>query len=54
MVAFGYAGLNQTDGTMISLLSGATSFAVGDIGGLVWIVSREKAERIPDVMPAVE
>jgi glycosyltransferase 2 family protein len=54
MVAFGYAGLNQTDGTMISLLTGATSFAVGAIGGLVWILSREKAERIPDVMPAVE
>ncbi len=54
MVAFGYAGLSQTDGTMISLLSGVTSFAVGAIGGLVWILSREKAERIPDVMPAVE
>jgi glycosyltransferase 2 family protein len=54
MVAFGYAGLSQTDGTMISLLSGAVSFAVGAIGGLVWILSREKAGRIPDVMPAVE
>jgi hypothetical protein len=54
MVAFGYAGLNQTDGTMISLLIGATSFAVGAIGGLVWILNREKAERISDVMPAVE
>jgi hypothetical protein len=54
MVAFGYAGLNQTDGTMISLLSGAISFVAGAIGGLVWIFSREKAERIPDVMPAVK
>jgi uncharacterized membrane protein YbhN (UPF0104 family) len=54
MVAFGYAGLNQTDGTMISLLSGATSFVVGGLGGLVWILSREKAEEIPEVMPAVE
>jgi hypothetical protein len=35
MVAFGYAGLNQTDGTMISLLSGATSLVVGALGGLV-------------------
>jgi hypothetical protein len=50
MVAFGYAGLNQTDGTMISLLSGVTSFAVGAIGGLVWVLSREKAEKIPGAM----
>jgi uncharacterized membrane protein YbhN (UPF0104 family) len=54
MVAFGYAGLNQTDGTMISLLSGATSFVVGAIGGLIWILSREKAEKIPETMPRVE
>jgi uncharacterized membrane protein YbhN (UPF0104 family) len=54
MVAFGYAGLNQTDGTMISLLSGATSFVVGAIGGLVWVLSREKAEKIPETMPRVE
>jgi uncharacterized membrane protein YbhN (UPF0104 family) len=54
MVAFGYAGLSQTDGTMISLLSGATSFVVGAIGGLVWILSREKAEKMPDVLPAVD
>ena len=54
MVAFGYAGLNQTDGTMISLLSGATSFVVGAIGGLVWILSREKAEKIPEVTPTIK
>jgi glycosyltransferase 2 family protein len=54
MVAFGYAGLNQTDGTMISLLSGATSFVVGAIGGLVWVLSREKAEKIPEVVPAMK
>lgn len=54
MVAFGYAGLNQLDGTMISLLSGATSFAVGAIGGLVWILSSEKTEKIPDILPAVD
>lgn len=44
MVAFGYAGLDETDGTMVSLLSGATSFVVGIFGGLVWILSREKNE----------
>jgi hypothetical protein len=53
MVAFGYAGLSQTDGTMISLLSGAVSFFVGALGGLVWVLSREKAEKIPETMPGV-
>lgn len=43
MVAFGYAGLAQTDGTVVSLLFGASSFVVGAIGGLVWVLSAEKA-----------
>jgi len=43
MVAFGYAGLAQADGTVVSILFGAVSFAVGCIGGLVWIFSAEKA-----------
>jgi hypothetical protein len=42
MVAFGYAGLAPADGTVVSLLFGATSFIVGAIGGLVWILSAEK------------
>ena len=42
MVAFGYAGLAQTDGTVVSLLFGAVSFIVGGAGGLVWIFSTEK------------
>jgi uncharacterized membrane protein YbhN (UPF0104 family) len=50
MIAFGYAGLNQTDGTMVSLLSGVTSFIIGAIGGLVWVFSNEKAEKMPNVM----
>jgi hypothetical protein len=53
MVAFGYAGLNQTDGTMVSLLSGTASFVVGILGGLVWILRSEKGERIPDTIPEV-
>jgi uncharacterized membrane protein YbhN (UPF0104 family) len=53
MVAFGYAGLSQTDGTMVSLLSGAVSFFVGALGGSVWVLSREKAEKIPETMPGV-
>jgi uncharacterized membrane protein YbhN (UPF0104 family) len=43
MVAFGYAGLAQADGTVVSILFGAVSFIVGALGGLVWIFSAEKA-----------
>jgi uncharacterized membrane protein YbhN (UPF0104 family) len=42
MVAFGYAGLAQTDGTIVSILFGAVTFLVGCAGGLVWIFSGEK------------
>jgi len=42
MVAFGYAGLAQTDGTVVSILFGAVFFIVGGAGGLVWIFSAEK------------
>jgi uncharacterized membrane protein YbhN (UPF0104 family) len=43
MVAFGYAGLAQMDGTVVSILFGMVYFVVGAIGGLVWILSAEKA-----------
>jgi glycosyltransferase 2 family protein len=42
MVAFGYVGLVQMDGTVVSILFGAVSFIVGALGGLVWIFSSEK------------
>ncbi|WP_315831432.1 lysylphosphatidylglycerol synthase transmembrane domain-containing protein [Bradyrhizobium prioriisuperbiae] len=45
MVAFGYAGLPQADGLVVSILFGAVSFAVGAIGGLVWVFSAEKAAK---------
>jgi uncharacterized membrane protein YbhN (UPF0104 family) len=51
MVAFGYAGLAQTDGTIVSLLFGATSFVVGAIGGLIWILSAEKTSGSPEDAP---
>ena len=41
--AFGYAGLMTSEGVNISLLFGAVSFIVGLVGGLVWILSAEKA-----------
>jgi uncharacterized membrane protein YbhN (UPF0104 family) len=42
-LAFGYAGLMTTEGVNVSLLFGGVSFIVGAFGGLVWIVSAEKA-----------
>lgn len=52
MVAFGYAGLAQHDGVNVSLLLGAVSFAVGAIGGIVWIFSAEKMVRpIDGIVP---
>lgn len=54
MVAFGYAGLAPTDGTVVSLLFGASSFVVGAIGGLVWVLSAEKAAAPDDIEPKGE
>jgi glycosyltransferase 2 family protein len=54
MVAFGYAGLAQTDGTVVSILLGADSFIVGALGGLVWIFSAEKASGGIEVAYAAE
>jgi uncharacterized membrane protein YbhN (UPF0104 family) len=42
-LAFGYAGLMANEGVNVSLLYGAVSFIVGAFGGLVWILSAEKA-----------
>jgi len=38
IVAFAYAGLAQGDGLIVSVLFGLLSFAIGIIGGLIWIV----------------
>lgn len=54
MVAFGYAGLAQTDGTVVSILFGAVSFIVGCAGGQVWIFSAEKTGNISEVTPQVD
>jgi uncharacterized membrane protein YbhN (UPF0104 family) len=44
-LAFGYAGLMANEGVNVSLLFGAVSFIVGVFGGLVWILSPEKAAK---------
>ena len=54
MVAFGYAGLAPTYGTVVSLLFGASSFVVGAIGGLIWILSAEKTSEISHAVPEGE
>jgi uncharacterized membrane protein YbhN (UPF0104 family) len=57
VVAFAYAGLAQSDGLTLSILFGAVSFALGAVGGIVWIASgltigpfaqARKAEAIAD------
>ena len=44
-LAFGYAGLLPNEGVNMSLLFGAVYFIVGAFGGLVWILSAEKAAK---------
>jgi hypothetical protein len=39
IAAFAYAGLAESDGLTLSILFGAASFAIGIIGGIVWISS---------------
>lgn len=43
--AFVYAGLSAADGVTVSLLYGAASFVVGIAGGVLWLVSSEKAAK---------
>jgi len=50
VVAFGYAGLAQSDGLTLSILFGLVSFAVGAIGGAIWIASGLR--RLPFATPA--
>jgi len=39
ILAFSYAGLAESDGLIVSILYGATTLAVGAIGGVVWVAS---------------
>lgn len=39
VVAFGYAGLAQSDGLIISLLFGSGYLMLGIVGGLVWVLT---------------
>jgi uncharacterized membrane protein YbhN (UPF0104 family) len=43
--AFASAGLAASEGINVSLVYGAIGFLMGGLGGLVWILSAEKAEK---------
>jgi uncharacterized membrane protein YbhN (UPF0104 family) len=51
VAAFGYAGLAPSDGLIVSLLFGASYLAVGAIGGLVWVLTTPRADRIITLRP---
>jgi uncharacterized protein (TIRG00374 family) len=38
VMAFGYCGLQQADGLLVSALLGFAIFAIGIMGGLVWVI----------------
>jgi uncharacterized membrane protein YbhN (UPF0104 family) len=42
ITAFAYAGLAQGEGLLVSVIFGAATFAVGAIGGIVWILSADR------------
>ena len=42
VLAFGYAGLPESDGLIVSVLLGVAMFAAGVLGGGVWILDRGK------------
>jgi uncharacterized membrane protein YbhN (UPF0104 family) len=42
VLAFSYAGLPESDGLLVSVLMGGAMFAVGILGGLVWLVGSDK------------
>jgi hypothetical protein len=42
VLAFGYAGLAATDGLVVSVLLGISTFAAGLPGGMIWILDHGK------------
>jgi len=45
VLAFGYAGLLESNGLVVSMLFGIAAFAAGLVGGLVWILDRGRQFR---------
>jgi uncharacterized membrane protein YbhN (UPF0104 family) len=52
IVAFAYAGLAQSDGLIVSVLFGLTTFAIGIVGGLIWIASGLRLSTLRSDAPA--
>jgi hypothetical protein len=46
VVAFGYAGLAQSDGLIVSLLFGFGYLVLGIAGGLVWVLTSGSRDRV--------
>ena len=53
-VAFGYAGLMTSEGTVVSILFGIVYFIVGAMGGLIWVSSPEKHDKATAVIPRLD
>jgi glycosyltransferase 2 family protein len=49
MAVFSYAGLPNTDGLIVSVLYGVGLFAVGAVGGLIWILGSEQSISTADL-----
>ena len=45
VLAFGYAGLPESTGLIVSVLLGIATFAAGLVGGVIWILDRGKRMR---------
>lgn len=53
IVAFGYAGLAPGDGLIVSVLIGLVMFAIGAVGGIVWIIGGLFGDKSMSVLPPV-
>lgn len=53
-VAFGYAGLMTSEGTVVSILFGMVYFIAGAMGGLIWVSSPEKHDKAAAVIPRLD
>ena len=53
VAAFAYAGLAQADGLIVSVLFGGGLLLLGIVGGVVWLLTAERAERriVPEPAP---
>jgi hypothetical protein len=45
VAAFAYAGLAQADGLIVSVLFGGGLLVLGILGGVVWLLTAERAAR---------